>query len=476
MGCSASKAQDRDATQPQRQQVKAVSVFDPFTLHPAAAVFCNEILGSIGDENKALEKENERFSQLPDRIQDVNLAFYTTSFRQEGDTFYHTYHETINVKDQLRRGNIVVVDESERLVLTINDAPAHPVEDNGRMGQVRLTLAGMQVGSFREARFYVSGADVASLVVEEDDSVRIRLRLSNEVVIEGKLDSQIIKKKALIELIKDVNFITQLTFPDYAEEPSQSKGIEFTPLSISMAVTPWLKKNLELFEKLPSPGKNIDVSVKVDLRYLIVEALGDDEYRELWNKHRTLKHRSNILSEMRNLILGVNVRHDGGSFSVTLDQGLSYAEDKWLMDVRDSSARAVTVAHFFRVDVSFSGIRLRLHNSLALMNGSNLFNENGGLSSYCVMEYIASPYSTHWRFSLIVKFNWVDFTGEEIAEEIFESFSMKMRNALNLTDVFVEGHEDDVFPSEFKATVVGIYCDQYLVKHRLTMCGLWEDE
>ncbi|KAL7439735.1 hypothetical protein ACHAXM_008185 [Skeletonema potamos] len=39
---------------------------EEIALHPAAAVVCNEGLVCVGDENKALEEENSRFSYLRD--------------------------------------------------------------------------------------------------------------------------------------------------------------------------------------------------------------------------------------------------------------------------------------------------------------------------------------------------------------------------------------------------------------------------
>ena len=46
------------------------------TLHPAAAVFRDEILGNVGDRNKTLEVNNARFRHLGNLIQDIELSFY----------------------------------------------------------------------------------------------------------------------------------------------------------------------------------------------------------------------------------------------------------------------------------------------------------------------------------------------------------------------------------------------------------------
>ena len=60
----------------QRQATSAVGIVEAATtLHPAAAVFRDEILGNVGDKNKTLEANNMRFRHLANLIQEVKLVF-----------------------------------------------------------------------------------------------------------------------------------------------------------------------------------------------------------------------------------------------------------------------------------------------------------------------------------------------------------------------------------------------------------------
>ena len=144
------------------------------TLHPAAAVFRDKILGNVGARNEALEENNARIRHLVDLIQEVELAFHTKSSHQgqgeheDNDTIYVEHKQTFTVKHQLSQGSIEAFDE-ERLVLSIENAPAHPLEDGGSIGSVDFMLARECFGSFPPNSSY--GSDPAQVVVDEDGSV-----------------------------------------------------------------------------------------------------------------------------------------------------------------------------------------------------------------------------------------------------------------------------------------------------------------
>ena len=329
----------KDDVQDTQRQVDAAAVGTGIveaapSLHPAAAVFRDEILGNVGARNKALEENNARIRHLVDLIQKVELAFHTTSTsRGQGEQeniIYTDHHETFRVKHQLSDGSIEAFDEEERLVLPIKDAPAQPVEDCGSIGFVRLMLARTTLGSigslFRETSTSVR------VIVDEDDSVRLMFHFSEQTIIQGKLHSSLISNEELIECTQEPNFITFLTTPlhvgmvegiFFEGEGEHRKGIVFTPLTISFKLTPWLKKTLALVDRMSSHGSSVDVELESDdeLRRLVVEALGDNEHKKLFSEYLVLNSENNILSELRDMMLGVNVRHSKGSFTVTIDMG-----------------------------------------------------------------------------------------------------------------------------------------------------------
>ena len=67
------KSKDVQDTQ-QRQVHSAAVIFEEAasTLHPAAAVFRDEILDDVGEKNKTLEVNNARFRHLANLIQEVS--------------------------------------------------------------------------------------------------------------------------------------------------------------------------------------------------------------------------------------------------------------------------------------------------------------------------------------------------------------------------------------------------------------------
>eukprot|EP00986_Skeletonema_menzelii_P014159 scaffold9037_cov150-Skeletonema_menzelii.AAC.6 len=351
-------------------------------------------------------------------MQKVVLAFHTKSSRQgeQENVRYVEHHETFKVKHRLSQGSIMTVDDEERLLLPIEDAPAHPVdvEDCGSIGCVTLYLAGTKLGSFPEASFFVD--DSAHVIVEEDGSVRLGLRLSQQIVIEGKLGSSLLSNAALIEFIdiEQPNFMTFLKLPGggrgFDGEEEYRKGIAFTPLTISMKVTPWLKKALALVDQMSSIGSSVDVELEPDdgLRRLVVEALGDCEHKDLFSDYVTLKNESNTLSELRILML------------------------------------VIPVVELSSMKVSVFGMQLRLSNGWELTDATSLFDHDTNTWALWFMQFEAA--NRYWKFYVVVRFNWAELYDDEITD-ILEEYSSKMGNVL----IGNNAAPENAFPPTFEA-------------------------
>ena len=472
--------QDQDTqTQPGPQrQIDAAAVGISIvetatTLHPAAAVFRDEILGNAGARIKALEKNNARIRHLADLIQEVGLAFYTKSTRrgqgehEDNDAIYVEHKETFTVKHQLSQGSIEAFDdEEERLVLPIKDAPAHPLEDCGSIGSVRFELAGEVFGSFpSHARFRVS--DPAQVAVDEDGSVRLMLHLSEKIVIEGKLHSSLLSDEELIECTEESNFMTFLTSPSadiirFDGEREYRKGIAFTPLAISIQVNPWMKETLALVDQMSSP-RSVDAELESDdgLRRLVVDALGDSEHKKLFSEYVALKSERDTLSNLRNTMLGINVRHSRGSFTVTLDKGERFG-DYWHVALDAGDRSAMTVTELSSMEVSVLGMQLVLSNTFELTSVSSIWDRESNTWPHWFMQF-------NFHFYMIVKFNWAELSDEEITD-ILTDFSSKMMNALGYRNA------DAAFPPAFEGNVVGFLLDLPRAENRLKMAGLWDEE
>lgn len=119
MDSSAPKSTDGQDIQ-HRQATSADGIVEEAarTLHPAAAVFRDEILGNVGDKNKTLEAYNARFRHLGNLIQDIELSFYTASSRrgEQENHFHIEHHETFNVKHKIGQGNIITTLRGEACI------------------------------------------------------------------------------------------------------------------------------------------------------------------------------------------------------------------------------------------------------------------------------------------------------------------------------------------------------------------------
>jgi hypothetical protein len=445
-------------------------------LHPAAAVFRDELLGNVRESNNTLETSNARFRNLANLVQDIKLSFYTASPRREEqeNPFHIEYQETFNVKHKLPRGSIVTtLDDEERLVLPIEDAPAHPVEDCGAIGCVKLYMAGgVPFGSFPSACNYVD--DAAKMSVEEDGIVHLFLRLSKEIVIKGKLHSSQMSNEALIEHTEQPNFKNSLTLSEvmrgfglFEGEEEYRKGIVYTPLSISIQVNPWLKKTLALVDQIsPSGGSraNVELEPEDEMRRLVVEALGDSEHKELFHEYLALK--------LSNLMLSVNVSHSRGSFTVTLDEG-NEAGNFWnIAEGAICDRSMMPVAELHRMEVSVLGMQHRLCNGLELIRE---MHPHPLMHHHTVWQMRFQAGCSNLKFYILVSFNWSEFTGEEIAD-IVDRFPSKMSNALyGIRNTIFPRNDTATFPLAFKANVLGISCDLSWAKRRLKWAGLWEE-
>ena len=257
-------------------------------------------------------------------------------------------------------------------------------------------------------------------------------------------------------------------------EGEYSKGIAFTPLAISIKVTPWLKKTLALVDQRSSPygssvGGDMELEHDDGLRRLVVEALGDKEHKELFSEYVALKSESTTLSELRNMMLGINIRHSRGSFTVSLDEGKS-SGDVWYIPLDAGDRSAITVSEFSYMEVSVLGMQLHLSNGWELSDYSSLVNHDRNTWALRCMQFQAN---STLKFYVVVRFNWAELHEDEI-REILTGFSSKMMAALELGGNMVAN--EDTFPSSFKANVVGICWDLPLAEHRLKMAGLWNED
>jgi len=468
MSSSVSKARDaRDGRISQRQhEIDTVvetakdAAVKQLILHPAAAIFRNEALAGVGDENAALEEENSRFRHLRDISQKLDITFSTASSERQGpnEILIH-YHETMRVETLLSNGSVVLVDDSERLVIPINDASAHPIDDCGTFGNISGNLAGMTIGSFPDGGPYFHS--VPKVRVDDDGSVQLTLHLSTLICIEGRLDAHI-SNDALAAYVERDNFMACMSYPyplpllNFHEPPSQTNGITFTPASISMSLTPHLKKTLTFVSEVASSApSDFNEDLVDNLRRLVVEALGESEHKELLSKNLELKCESAALAGIRNLMLGIDVSHSEGTISVSLDKGEKLTDNPmWRIALYDRENMSLPVSDMGSIGLSFSGSRLNM------MLAETLFH--GGRAAQPIVFRLGICPRVH--FILFGIFNWDDFSEDE-RSEIAEDLRIKLECVL-------EGNGDDLFPSTMTFRIISIFCELSFADDKMKMVGL----
>eukprot|EP00984_Skeletonema_dohrnii_P002366 scaffold821_cov123-Skeletonema_dohrnii-CCMP3373.AAC.6 len=468
MSSSVSKARDaRDGRVSQRQHAIDTAVdtakdaaVEGLALHPAAAIFRNEALAGVGDENAVLEVENSRFRHLRDISQKLDITFSTASSESRPGTnaIFVNYHESMRVRTLLGNGIVALIDGNEELVIPINDASAHPIDDCGTFGNISGNLAGMTIGSFPGGPFFYS---VPKVRVEDDGSVQLTLHLSPLICIEGRLQAHM-SNDALAAYVERGNFMACMSSPvplpliNNREPPSQTNGITFTPTLISMSLTPHLKKTLTFVsEVISSAPSGFNEDLVDNMRRLVVEALGESEHKDVLSKNLELKCESAALAGIRNLMLGIDVSHSAGAFSVTLDEGEKLTGNPmWRIALDGRENMPLPVSDMGSIGLSFSGSRLNM------MLAETLFHVGRGAQPLVFRLGICPRV----HFILFGIFNWDDFTEDEISE-IAEDLRTKLESVL-------EGNGDDLFPSTMTFRIISIFCELSFADDKLKMVGL----
>lgn len=414
-------------------------------LHPAATVFLNAVLRGLGREINELERENAHFRYLEHLIQQVAVHFWfaAADARPRLIDFAPQQHRTVNMTAQLSRGTTSIIDGHEFLVIPIENAPTVPSADPASFGSISVILAGVAIAAFPSAD---SSADDANIVEEEDGTITLTLRLSENVSITGEFGTSLVN-------------VEEADAEDTNENEDERLDIipTFTPFSISIALTPRVRKTLELLRQLSA---TIDHSMdEDDLRCLTVTALGEDEHKQSMNRYLQLKHENGILAKFCKMILEVYISFPGGFICTALDEGGYDGRDDWYVRFNfddDEGDRSVAVSDLGLVGLSFSGLQLGIN--LAQTVNVNVNDRDGFLKLVFTCRLCPSK-----KFYLGLEVNWNDLTEQERVD-IRNEFETNVWNA-------AMGRISTV-PSRFSFKIAYIRCDVSIAGTYLRAVGL----
>ena len=463
---SASKARDiGSGSADRRQQELGASLIDtpeevneesPF--HPAADIFLSGVMNEVSNENKTLEERNSCIRHLSTFIQELNITFNSSSLESHPEYSMIIHRKTVSSSALLSCGSLDLVNDDERFVVPINEAPAHPVDDSGTFGPITGSLCGVPLKS-------IIGYHKVQYWTDDDGNVIVNMCLSPLVWIEGRLDAKI-SNDELLAHIETGNFKTcmQMIVPfihmgngDTNYPGSYDIGITFTPTLISLLLTPHLKKVLALVkEDAPSFLEDSNENTWDDLHRLVVGVFAQEEHKELLSQNADLKRETANLIAIRDLMLRIDISHSAGALSVSLSKGeLSSNGGSWMITLDGIENVSLPVDEIGRINLNFLGERcnISLHETLSTVRGETLpiiFTVFGSMN-----------------IIIIGTFNWGDFSEDELAE-IIDDYITKLGRVL-------QGNGDGIFPARLEFKMRGIIFDTLLVKSYLKTAGLWEE-
>ncbi len=427
-------------------------------LHAASAVFRNEVLNGLGTEIDELERENAHFRYLKDLIQNVAVHILPSDATTRSRPaplidFALQQDRTIIMTAQLSQGATSFIDGREILVIPLEAAPTVPafflVPATGAasFGSISVILAGVAVAAFPTADSRAEDANT----VQEEGGFRATLCLSENVSITGEYGTSLVNvEEADAEYTNDdEDFIERLDIIP-----------TFTPSSISIALSPRLRKTRELLEQLSA---TIDHSMdQDDLRCLTVTALGEDEHKQTMNRYLQLTHENGILAVFRKMILEVVITYPGGSFCTALDEGVYNGRYGWyvLLDGEDSAC--VAVSDIGLIGLSFSGIRLKidLTQTLQTLQTLNINEREVNHFLYLVFTCRLCPSK---KFFLGLEVNWHDLTVQE-RRDFLNEFETNVWNA--------SFERRSTFPSHFEFNIAYIEWDMSVAATYLALNNL----
>ena len=462
---------------------------DKMVLHPAAAIFIDEVLGDIGLDNASLAEEVSRMQPLLDYIQDVELEAVV-----DQEPLKMTMEEwngvTVHVNPScdrkiistvtLSQGSIVNESGDERLVIPLDFTTHELILPNmGFVGGIGLRMKNQSLGFFPREPF---GHGKTIISVAEDDTVRLIIFITPQMSIHGNLEGLSNNDKTMYKeghyqsnrldgCLKGPPVFSCRDIPDFV----------FTPTSISFAVTPMLRDTLSIIRKVTgSIEDDLDISPSEELRNLTIEALGDDERKKMLTENRRLKLQRDALLSMRTRLMHVDISHGTGTLTFSLNEGerVEIEGSKgqcyiWSVDLEDKESSSIIVNDVGKSVLTLSREEL---NERKIMQNRNIFDVDPSFLFFDDEEGMGIRLQYTENSEVMGIFNFDEFNDDQ-RDDILDNFLDKIVVAMLPTqNGLVELHGRNVadlsFPPSFKIKLKRIEFGWSSIGHLLKLVGL----
>ena len=451
-------------------------------LHPAANVFRSVVLGDIGGDNARLKKEISELLPLDEYMKitieaptdDEPLSHkITTEVDDDGITVINNprVNREVISKASLSEGTLLHDEDGDKLTFPIVSSPPLLLVNIGAVGGIRLRMAN-EVMSFPADR----GCSNTAVSIANADTVILTIFLSVEVSIQCKLNGLALAdfiafKEGSYNADRLTSMLTRPTFIQHRMRANgwtdmilsnQGEGVTVTPTLLTMNVTPALRQTLDDLMKATISGRapvdeSRELSPSDELLKLTVEALGDDEQKQMLEDNRLFRLQHDALVKLKERLLTVELSHGGKSLKLSLGDGkLVDFEDgaRWCIHVENKDNSSMVVNDIFSSIFSYSGTRL---NTGRVEGGGQFLLDEEGM-----------PWGSRIRYKswlpqgidVIGHFNWNQL--EDLSNILDDNFHRR----------FSFWADNRHFPDSFELDIVMVRFHPVLVVDVLTTVGL----
>lgn len=428
-------------------------------LHPGAAVFRTlldnlqkiEVIATVGGGEMNITDGN-RFQMSPSIIETISTL-------------------------KLSQGEVQVSPSGEdMLVLPILSNKQLSLKHFGLNGGIGVNLGGNSLGfSGRSFNSRISCCinDSFIVLVGENDTATLTIFISESTYIVGDLDG--LSNEDIIAIKEDPKgggtTIMSYTMSMF-DGQARGECPTFTPNSIVMELSDTLKETLQTIGCVTKPKETLTDSEK--LREVTIAALGEEDHKKMLDDNMKLKAQHEALMKIRNLLLKVDISHNEGSFSFSLDEGEVSEDDetghpKWRIKVEGKEMSSIALIDLFSISLAISGTDVSQHmDRMNMVYSPTILNGENGFPLGMKIRLLDGV-------SAAGIFNWNAHSQDELSE-MADDFRGKLRSSLMGGNVYRDDVPIPMLPPTFKLRLLHIdFAPDLLLSPNLKMTGVGEE-
>ncbi|EJK48580.1 hypothetical protein THAOC_32608 [Thalassiosira oceanica] len=454
-------------------------------LHPAAAVFRDQVMAGIGEENARLAAQVSRLMPLYEALNSVKV--YATTNQEPvsisieegvngmGIMKSNGINEVI-AETTLLDGHVAKLEQNEddeceeELQFSINSShpPLRLQNLGGGCGGIGLSVSGNSLGFFPNSPF---GRGKTELWVE-DESICFMFKVDKGVVIGGTLTGldEGCKLKFMSGERHGDYFTDFLAFPaplPFHQRVGQEEltDVKFDPTWVDLRYNSELEQLVGLLKKVADANASAASfsCAGTDLRFLVADALGEDVHKKLLQENDCLQRNLEALDCLRAYALRIEITHSAGTLICTMDDGheLPLAIGKeWAVSVPEHEGNVMVLKDFHRSCFLLGGESIKCQGML----GQQYLHTSG-----TGIVYLSIPLER----GITLMAHVVEWPEEDLAHISDPHFRTRLGMAIGggVGSYRANGTLLTELPPTIKIKVDRILFNFKHYKHLLTLCG-----